>query len=90
MLEDWKIADVVLGRAIYTLETTLPTFFQAGLVSIAVQEDVINLREQEAGGQMGSQGLPESIYAPNIRLSYTPPAAFSLPAAFPRTLQVEG
>lgn len=58
-----------------TLQETLPNFFETGLVA---------LDDRRRG-----QG-PESIYAPNIRLVYTPPSASALPAALPKTIQVEG
>ncbi|GJJ13037.1 hypothetical protein Clacol_007286 [Clathrus columnatus] len=84
--------NIRLGRATYTLETTLPTFFQTGLVSIAEPDDEVSLLSgtRKAGKPLQVEDVSESIYASNIRLSYTPPTAFSLPAAFPRTLQVEG
>ncbi|KAA1477851.1 hypothetical protein DENSPDRAFT_829287 [Dentipellis sp. KUC8613] len=51
--------------------------------------------KQKASGDAGGDGADgdgdeelESIYAPRIRLSYTPPTA--LPAPLPRTLTVEG
>lgn len=80
------------GRAVYTLETTLPDFFQIGLVPMATQDNENSLLSSKREDNKPSEvkTVPESIYASNIRLSYTPPAAFGLPAAFPRTLQVEG
>lgn len=80
------------GRAVYTLETTLPDFFQIGLVPMATQDNensILNTKRED-NKPSEAKAVPESIYASNIRLSYTPPAAFGLPAAFPRTLQVEG
>ncbi|KAF8575374.1 hypothetical protein K439DRAFT_1641423 [Ramaria rubella] len=93
--EEWNLR---AGRAIYTLKTTLPTFFETGLVStVDGNADLLNVAScqatpEEAGEDQRShaQHVSESIYAPNIRLSYTPPSTFTLPSAFPKTLQVEG
>lgn len=85
--------NIRLGRAVYTLETTLPDFFQTGLVPMATLNDESSTsgsKREDDNKPLEDKKVPESIYASNIRLSYTPPAAFGLPAAFPRTLQVEG
>lgn len=84
----------------YVLRTTLPTFFETGLVSdVASDGDPAVPADAHADAHAGSgsdgsdararadQRAP-SIYAANIRLSYTPPTALALP--LPRTLQVEG
>lgn len=83
-----------IGRAVYTLRTTLPDFFEAGLVSRVDHDQDLRFQpapETDAQNERPeAHPAPESIYAPNIRLSYTPPTALSLPSAFPKTLQVEG
>jgi hypothetical protein len=86
------------GKAVYTLRTTLPNFFETGLGSQVDQDydlSVVSSRLDTLGTEVHNERLkarrpPESIYAPNIRLTYTPPTALSLPSAFPKTLQVEG
>lgn len=65
------------GRAIYTLQQTLPSFFQTGLVA-----------NVNATGVPAKHTDDENIYSPQIRLVYTPPVA--LPSPFPRTLSIEG
>lgn len=77
----------------YVLRTTLPTFFETGLVSdVASDGDPAVPADAHAGSGSDARARADqrapSIYAANIRLSYTPPTALALP--FPRTLQVEG
>ena len=90
-----KITSRDTGRAVYTLRTTLPNFFETGLVSKVdhdpdLSPSQVTSRAYTQDERSRGQQTPESIYAPNIRLSYTPPTALSLPSAFPKTLQVEG
>ncbi|KAF8528426.1 hypothetical protein BU17DRAFT_38136, partial [Hysterangium stoloniferum] len=77
------------GKAVYTLETTLPKFFQIGLISY-VEPDTDTSGSEASDSHARPAHIPDSIYAPNIKLSYTPPTALSLPSAFPKKLQVEG
>ncbi|KAI0764626.1 hypothetical protein C8Q74DRAFT_1282998 [Fomes fomentarius] len=74
--QEWEIRT---GRAIYVLQQTLPTFFSTGLIS-SLDTSASNTKEKEDD--------EISIYSPNIRLEYRPPAPF--PPAFPKTLHVEG
>ncbi|EMD32387.1 hypothetical protein CERSUDRAFT_108825 [Gelatoporia subvermispora B] len=76
--QEWEIRT---GRAIYTLQQTLPDFFSTGLIS-SLETPLV------AGRANGKDGAEEGIYSRNIRLSYTPPNP--LPSPFPRTLHIEG
>ncbi|KZO94574.1 hypothetical protein CALVIDRAFT_539024 [Calocera viscosa TUFC12733] len=73
--------DMRVGNAIHHLRTTLPTFFETGLIV-----HPLPFIDPPSSPGMSSSGKP--LYSPNIRLSYTPP--FPLPAPFPRTLHIEG
>jgi hypothetical protein len=83
---------------VYTLRSTLPNFFEAGLVSYVDHDPGLSMLPSSKvttetdmhDERTRCREEYESIYAPNIKLSYTPPTALSLPPGFPRTLQVEG
>lgn len=88
--EEWELRT---GRAIYVLQQTLPEFFSVGLVT-SIDSVTGSMRPLNttyiplpSATQTGPAPPPEdvdSIYSPNIRLSYTPPAA--LPPPLPKTL----
>jgi hypothetical protein len=69
---EWELRT---GRAIYILTQTLPNFFECGLVD--------SLDPAADGAGDGA-----ALYAPHVRLEYTPP--FSLPAPLPRTFWAQG
>ena len=69
----------LLGRAIYILQQTLPSFFSTGLITSL---------DTATGGETGENEQEVSIYSPSIRLEYRPPTPF--PPPFPRTVHVEG
>ncbi|KAF7321951.1 hypothetical protein MKEN_00717600 [Mycena kentingensis (nom. inval.)] len=74
---EWELRT---GRAIFVLQRTLPEFFHAGLVT-SIDTVTGGLRPLDASDT-------DSIYSPNVRLSYTPPAP--LPSPLPQTLHIEG
>ncbi|KAJ7026135.1 hypothetical protein C8F04DRAFT_1126279 [Mycena alexandri] len=92
--QEWELRT---GRAIYVIQQTLPDFFSTGLVAsidrstghprqgngstIVPNANPLDFRGPEDGDV-------DSIYSPNVRLSYTPPVA--LPSPFPKTLHIEG
>lgn len=86
--------DLRVGNAIHHLRTTLPTFFETGLLVhplpfIDPPSSSSSLSSSSSSSSV--PGLPNTgkpVYSPSIRLSYTPP--FPLPAPFPRTLHLEG
>jgi hypothetical protein len=88
-------ADV--GRAIYVIQQTLPEFFSTGLIT-SINKSTGSPRQANGNFPLANVNpldyhppLDEdvdSIYSPNVRLSYTPPVA--LPAPFPKTLHIEG
>ncbi|KZT52356.1 hypothetical protein CALCODRAFT_441694 [Calocera cornea HHB12733] len=84
--------DIRVGNAIHHLRTTLPTFFETGLIIHPLP--FIDPPSSSPSSPSSSPSPPgmsttgKSLYSPNIRLSYTPP--FPLPAPFPRTLHIEG
>jgi hypothetical protein len=83
--------DGCLGRAIYTLQQTLPDFFNSGLASW--HADSHDAKSRSLLSKLPLTGLTkgdeeESIYSPNVRLIYTPPAR--LPPPFPQTFRLEG
>ncbi|KAJ7715717.1 hypothetical protein DFH07DRAFT_361329 [Mycena maculata] len=92
---EWEIRT---GRAIDVIQRTLPEFFSTGLVSsidsatgrsrpaISNYVPVANANPLDYHALVDED--VDSIYSPNIRLSYTPPVA--LPAPFPKTLHIEG
>ncbi|KAJ7198819.1 hypothetical protein GGX14DRAFT_468959, partial [Mycena pura] len=93
--QEWEIRT---GRAIYVLQQTLPEFFSTGLVN-SVDRFTGSAHEPSASYIPVASVNPfdyhvppdedvESIYSPNVRLSYTPPVA--LPPPFPKTLHIEG
>jgi len=62
------------GRGLYVLTSTLPDFFNSGLI--------LNASHNEESGD------DEPIYAKTIELSYTPPT--TLPSPFPQTFHIQG
>ncbi|KAL1939294.1 hypothetical protein VTO73DRAFT_10097 [Trametes versicolor] len=74
--QEWEIR---IGRGIYILQQTLPTFFSTGLISSV---------DTSSGHNTNSRAKDDSedttIYSPNIRLTYRPPTPF------PPPLQIEG
>ncbi|KAJ7148647.1 hypothetical protein C8R43DRAFT_925407 [Mycena crocata] len=93
--QEWEIRT---GRAIYVIQQTLPDFFSTGLISSIdsatgiPRRAVGNYIPLANANPLDNHPPPdedvESIYSPNIRLSYTPPVA--LPTPFPKTLHIEG
>ncbi|KAJ7139038.1 hypothetical protein C8R44DRAFT_763730 [Mycena epipterygia] len=93
--QEWELRT---GRAIYVIQQTLPDFFSTGLVTsidgstgsprqaISTYLPVANANPLDYHARPDED--VESIYSPNVRLSYTPPVA--LPAPFPKTLHIEG
>lgn len=86
------------GRAIYVIQQTLPEFFTTGLIT-SINKSTGSPRRANGGYLPLANANPldyheaseedvDSIYSPNVRLSYTPPVA--LPAPFPKTLHIEG
>ncbi|KAF8996004.1 hypothetical protein BDQ17DRAFT_1429976 [Cyathus striatus] len=91
---EWQIRS---GRAIYVLQETLPSFFTTGLITSIDKDSGAPRPEIPLTMPFPLTSLPpfkdyhsdvESIYSPNVRLSYTPPAA--LPPPLPKTLHIEG
>ncbi|KAJ6551631.1 hypothetical protein B0H19DRAFT_1158380 [Mycena capillaripes] len=91
--QEWELRT---GRAIYVIQQTLPDFFTTGLIT---SSDKLTGSPRQANGNslVNANQLDyhapldvdvDSIYSPNVRLSYTPPVA--LPAPFPKTLHIEG
>src|ERR1700721_3133392 len=78
-----KLMPTITGRAFHILTHTLPTFFSTGLVTTCADAP-INLDTQTQSPTSMDQIDIDSIYSPDIHLSYTPPVA--LPAPFPQTL----
>lgn len=88
-------ADV--GRAIYVIQQTLPEFFSTGLIT-SINKSTGSPCQANGNFPLANVNpldyhppLDEdvdSVYSPNVRLSYTPPVA--LPAPFPKTLHIEG
>jgi hypothetical protein len=89
-----------IGRAIHTLQQTLPDFFNIGLVSClsdqpkktSLSELIISPLHGGASSVSSSEGgegnNDPGIYSPRVRLSYTPSVV--LPAPFNQTLHIEG
>ncbi|KAF8320277.1 hypothetical protein DL93DRAFT_2073781 [Clavulina sp. PMI_390] len=69
--DEWEMR---VGRGIYVLTSTLPNFFDSGLV-VNASHDSDSLED-----------IP--IYSKMVELSYTPPAA--LPSPLPQTLRING
>lgn len=65
-----------------TLAPLRPLASATSVLGTDSKRDAVGAQEKEAGGE------EEPIYAPNVRLEYTPPVA--LPGPLPRTLSVEG
>ncbi|KAJ6460928.1 hypothetical protein C8R45DRAFT_535273 [Mycena sanguinolenta] len=90
---EWELRT---GRAIYVIQHTLPDFFTTGLVTSI--DNSVGPRQTNSfvpltnANSLDYHAPPEedldSIYSPNIRLSYTPPVPLSAP--FPKTLNIEG
>ena len=77
----------LIGRGIDLLQSTMPHFFDMGLVS-----SPSSLLQKETSPMASSSTTTphdeDSVYSRTIRLTYTPPAP--LPPPFPRTLNIEG
>ncbi|KAJ7318126.1 hypothetical protein DFH08DRAFT_754994 [Mycena albidolilacea] len=93
--QEWELRT---GRAIYVIQQTLPEFFTTGLIT-SINKSTGSPRRANGGYLPLANANPldyydaseedvDSIYSPNVRLSYTPPVA--LPAPFPKTLHIEG
>ncbi|KAJ7176484.1 hypothetical protein C8R46DRAFT_988534 [Mycena filopes] len=92
--QEWELRT---GRAIYVIQQTLPEFFSTGLVT-SIDRSTGHPRKANgsiivpSANPLDFRGPEDedidSIYSPNVRLSYTPPVA--LPAPFPKTLNIEG
>ncbi|KAJ7822429.1 hypothetical protein B0H13DRAFT_1737818 [Mycena leptocephala] len=92
--QEWELRT---GRAIYVIQQTLPEFFSTGLIT-SINKSTGSPRQANGNFPLANVNpldyhppLDEdvdSIYSPNVRLSYTPPVA--LPAPFPKTLHIEG
>ncbi|KAF7305946.1 hypothetical protein HMN09_00749000 [Mycena chlorophos] len=82
---EWELRT---GRAIHILQQTLPEFFETGLITSS-SDSATGLRPI-LGSVVGAPAPNDldSIYSPNIRLSYTPPG--NLPPPLPKTLHIEG
>jgi len=75
---EWNLR---VGRASYILESTLPEFFNTGLITSS--------SSLNAHLQTNSDGESDAtIYSKSICLTYTPPSP--LPSPLPRTLRIEG
>ncbi|KAJ7653286.1 hypothetical protein DFH06DRAFT_1282556 [Mycena polygramma] len=90
---EWELRT---GRAIYVIQQTLPDFFNTGLVT-SIDKSTGSPRQANSSPLANANPLDyhatpdedvDSIYSPNVRLSYTPPVP--LPAPFPKTLNIEG
>ncbi|KAG9037837.1 hypothetical protein FS837_001362 [Tulasnella sp. UAMH 9824] len=77
--------DVRVGRATDVLDSTIPAFFESGLV-ISASPDTLSHHQRNKSRDFTDD--PHPIYSKNLCLTYTPPTA--LPPPFPRTLRVEG
>ncbi|KAJ6617585.1 hypothetical protein B0H10DRAFT_2033082 [Mycena sp. CBHHK59/15] len=93
--QEWELRT---GRAIFVIQQTLPDFFATGLITSidratgSPRTPISNYLPVANANPLDYHVTPdedvESIYSPNVRLSYTPPVA--LPAPFPKTLHIEG
>ncbi|KAF8218303.1 hypothetical protein K438DRAFT_1474311, partial [Mycena galopus ATCC 62051] len=90
--QEWELRT---GRAIYVIQQTLPDFFDTGLItsihrstgSPCQANGHVPLAKADDYHTTPDEDI-DSIYSPNIRLSYTPPVA--LPAPIPKTWHIEG
>ncbi|KAJ7231291.1 hypothetical protein B0H12DRAFT_970308, partial [Mycena haematopus] len=90
---EWELRT---GRAIDLIQHTLPDFFTTGLVT-SIHKSTGPRKTNGFVPLANANPLDyhappdedvDSIYSPNIRLSYTPPVPLSAP--FPKTLNIEG
>ncbi|KAI5886547.1 uncharacterized protein SCHCODRAFT_02641973 [Schizophyllum commune H4-8] len=93
--QEWELRT---GRGIYVLQETLPDFFKSGLVT-SIDKETGEPRRSSPLHIPIAHASPldflrhdediESIYSPNVRLSYTPKAEH-VSALLPKNLTIEG
>ncbi|TRM57398.1 hypothetical protein BD626DRAFT_412211 [Schizophyllum amplum] len=93
--QEWELRT---GRGIYVLQQTLPDFFHSGLVT-SIDKETGDPRRSSPLHIPIAHASPldflrhdedvESIYSPNVRLTYTPKLEH-VPALLPKSLTVEG